>query len=55
MDVLEGKEANSSIRGRELMPMAWGCHIDIEQGIIKVGRKKASKWLEIFCLEWGRK
>ena len=38
------------------MPMAWGCHIDVEQGIITVGRKKAinSKLMDIFCLEWGR-
>ena len=38
-----------------LMPMAWGCHIDVEWGVARVGRKKASKGLEIFCLEWGRK
>ena len=38
-----------------LMPIAWGCHIDVEQGIIRVGRKKICKGLEIFCLEWGNK
>ena len=30
------------------MQMAWDCHIDVDQGIIRVGTKKASKGLEIF-------
>ena len=53
------RERQATRRGREeegrLMPMAWGCHIDVTSGIIRVGLKKASKGLAIFCLEWGRK
>ena len=37
------------------MPMAWVSQVDAEQGILRVGWKKASRGLEIFCLEWRRK
>ena len=54
----EGAMAEKGICKEEkggLLPMAWGSHVDAEQEIIRVGRKKASIGLEIFCLEWGRK
>ena len=55
--VLRDRQATRGRREEEggLMPMAWGCHIDVTSGIIRVGLKKASKGLAIFCLEWGRK
>ena len=50
----EGAMAEKGICKEEkggLLPMAWGSHVDAEQEIIRVGRKKASIGLEIFCLE----
>ena len=54
---LRDRQATRGRREEEggLMPMAWVSQVDAEQGILRVGWKKASRGLEIFCLEWRRK